>query len=628
MKARKLLAAAAALALVAGACGGDDDTAEPPADATDDGGGDTGGDDTGGDDTGGDDTGGDDTGGEDTGGEDTGGDTGGDSTAGQGGNLLMLQWQAPSQANAYLSTGTKDLLASSIVLEPLMRIASDGSFVPTLVTEIPSLENGGLTDDQLSVTYQLLDGVTWSDGSPFTAADVVFSYEYCSDELTGCSADFTGIDSVVADDDLTVTINFTEATPYPFTPFVGYTYPVIQRAQFESCIGEGASACSDQNFAPIGTGPYMVTDLRPEDTVTYAMNPNYRGVAEGKPFFGTVEIKGGGDAEAAARSVLEIGEADYAWNLQVAPEILGPMEGAGNGRVVTSFTSNVEHINLNQTDPDKDPPSEWTPTGENAHPVLANNPEFARALSLAINRDELVAVGYGPTGVPTCNIWPVGQAASTNNDECLTQDLEEANRILDDLGYLDTDGDGVRETDTGIPLEFGFVTSTNAVRQSNQELIQSYWAEIGVVANMRNEDASLFFDGTSASDASIWKFFEDMEMFTNGATTPDAAGYMVAYKTEEIPTAALGWPASNNMPRYSNPDYDATWDELSRTPLNDPARDELVIALNDMIVQSGAIIPLIYRGNVSGISSAIDGFGDPNGWDSEYWNIEEWTRTG
>ncbi len=94
-----------------------------------------------------------------------------------------------------------------------------------------------------------------------------------------------------------------------------------------------------------------------------------------------------------------------------------------------------------------------------------------------------------------------------NLDDCLTQDIDAANALLDGLGYLDTDGDGVREAEGFGPLEFDYVTSTNAVRQSNQELIASYWEQIGVKANMKNEDASLFFDGTCASDVCIWKFF-------------------------------------------------------------------------------------------------------------------------
>jgi peptide/nickel transport system substrate-binding protein len=552
-------------------------------------------------------------------------DTG--SVAGQGGELLLLQWQAPSQANAYLSTGTKDLLAGSIVLEPLAEYAPDGSVVPTLAAEIPTVENGGVAADFTSVTWTLKEGVLWSDGTPFTADDVVFSWEYCQDELTGCSADFTVVADVVAVDDLTVTINFTDPTPYPYGVFVSYTQPIIQRAQFEGCVGEQASACTDENFMPIGTGPYMVTELKPEDTVSYEYNPNYRGAAEGQPFFGNVTIKGGGDAEASARSVLEIGEADYAWNLQVAPEILQPMEAAGFGIVLTSFTANVEHINLNQTDNRADPPSEWTEDGSGNNPLFFNNPQLARALSLAIDRDALVQVGYGPTGTPTCSMWPVGDQQSHNNDWCLTRNVDEANAILDELGYLDTDDDGVREAEGFGPLEFDYVTSTNAVRQSNQDIIKANWAEIGVVANMGNEDASLFFDGTSASDASIWKFFNDMEMFTNGSSGPDPVGYMVGWTIAEIPTAALGWPASGNLPRMQSQAYDDTWAIASQTGIDDPAFVDLIIELQDLMIETGAIIPLIHRGNVSGISNKIGGFGDPNGWDSEYWNIEEWTRS-
>jgi peptide/nickel transport system substrate-binding protein len=546
--------------------------------------------------------------------------------AGQGGDLLILQWQAPSQANGLLSSGTKDFLASSLVLEPLAEIAPDGSIVATgLAAEVPTVENGGVAEDFSSITWNLREGVLWSDGTPFTADDVLFTWEYCSDELTGCAADISKIAEVNVIDDLTVEMVFTEPQAYPYgAGFVGYGSVVIQRNQFQDCVGEQASACTDQNFAPIGTGPYMVTELRPEDTVVYEYNPNYRGAAEGKPFFGKVTIKGGGDAEASARSVLEIGEADYGWNLQVAPEILLPMEDAGNGRIITSFTANVEHINLNQTDPDGDPPSEFP----SEHPVLHQNADLARALSLAIDRDALVQVGYGPTGVPTCTIWPVGDQATSNNDWCLTRDVAAANQILDDAGYVDTDGDGVRETPDGTPLEFDYVTSTNAVRQSNQDIIKANWEEIGVVANMSNQDASLFFDGTSASDFSIWKFFTDIQMYTNGSTLPDAAGYMHGYHTDEVTTAALGWPANNNIVRFSDPDYDVLADQALTLSPTDPEYTDLVKQMQEIVVNKGAIIPLIHRGNVSAIANSIEGFGDPNGWDSEYWNIEEWTRAG
>ena len=604
---KKLIALLAALALLGAACGSDGDAADDSDDSTSDVSTEESTDEEPDED-------------EDAMEDEDEGEAAPAGEAGSGGNITLLQWQAPSQANALLSNGTKDLLASSLVLEALAEFAPDGSLVPALATEIPTAANGGISEDLTTITWNLRDDVLWADGTPFTSADVVFSWEYCVDEATGCAAEaFAAVTDVTADDEYTITVTFEDPKPYPFEPFVGYTSPVIQKAQFEECKGEAAKSCADQNFMPIGTGPYMVTELRPEDTVLYEFNPNYRGVPEGKPFFTTVEIKGGGDAEAAARSVLEVGEADYAWNLQVAPEILAPMEAAGNGRLASAFAANVEHIQLNQTDPFADPPSEGTP-----NPLFVDNPDLHRALSIAINRDELVAVGYGPAGRPTCNMWPVGDESTTALDDCKTQDIAAANALLDGLGYEDTDGDGVREAEGYGPLEFDYVTSTNAVRQSNQELVQQYWQEIGVKANMKNEDASLFFDGTCASDACIWKFFIPIQMYTNGSSGPDAS-YLNGFISEKIPTSATNW-GGDNIARLNSPEYDAIELEFRALSLDDPKRVELIKQM-DELVSSSAVIPLIHRASASAFASNIDGTGDLNGWDSEYWNIEEWVRS-
>jgi len=548
------------------------------------------------------------------------------SGAGSGDNLLLLQWQAPSLANPMLSGGSKDVLAASLVLEPLARTAPDGSLVAFLAKEIPTLENGGVSDDLTQITWELQEGLLWSDGSAVTSEDVVFSWEYCTNETTGCTslANFEGVTDVSANDDLSVTVTFDSPTPFPYLAFVGGQSPIIQKAQFENCIGDAAIECNEQNFMPIGTGPYTVTDLRPEDTVLYEWNPNYRKVDEGMPHFSTVEIKGGGDAESTARAVLESGEADRAWNLQVAPEILAPMEASGNGSVLVGFTSQVEHIHLNQTNPDADGGSDYN-GGDNPHPLLFEDPGLATALSMAINRDELVAVGYGANGEPTCNMWNVPALASGNNDACLTQDIDGANAMLDELGYLDTDDDGVREKN-GLPLSFDYVTSVNAVRQSNQELIKSYWADIGVEVEMKAEDASLFFDGTS--ETSIWRFPSDMEMFTNLPDNPDAFGYLTSWASSQIPESSNGWSGSN-FSRVNNPELDALLEELSALPPSDPAYKDTVIRINDIIsAESGSTIPLIHRGSVVALSNEIKGHGELNAWDSQYWNIEQWYREG
>jgi peptide/nickel transport system substrate-binding protein len=548
------------------------------------------------------------------------------STAGAGDNLLIFQWQGASQANALLSSGTKDLLAGSLVLEPLIEVAPDGSLLPKLAVEVPTTGNGGVSEDGMTVTYHLKDCIVWSDGTPFTAADVQFSYEFCADTATGCSGEPpTALVGVEATDDLTVVATYDSPQPFPYEIFTGFTGVIIQKAQFEECIGAAAVGCSEQNFAPIGTGPYMVTELRPEDVVLYAFNPLYRMAADGKPFFSTVEIKGGGDAESAARSVLEIGEGDYAWNLQVAPEILNPMEAAGLGRVVTSFTANVEHLNLNWTNPDADPPSEYGADMSGANPFFFENELLHNALSIAIDREEITTIGYGATGQPTCNIWPVGAESSPNNDDLCTYDAALANQMLDDAGYLDSDGDGIRNMpDGGANLSWDLTTSTNAVRQTHQELLKAQWALIDVNINLLNEDAGLFFDGTCASDFCIWKFFTDIQMYTNGATLPDGPSYLSGYRISDIPTAANSW-GGNNIVRFYSEEFDAELATLQAMSLDDPGRNAQIHLVNDLVVRS-AVIPMIHRGNVSGISNTITGFGDPNGWSSEYWNIEEWAR--
>ena len=549
------------------------------------------------------------------------------SGAGEGGTVTLLYWQAASTLNPYLSGGWKDRDAGSVILEPLAEFDDQGVLVPALATEIPTVANGGVAEDLKSITWQLLEGVLWSDGTPLTSDDVVFSWEYCSHPDTGCAnaGSYEGVTSVEAVDDLTITVNFAEATPFPYVPFVSNSLPVIQRAQFGDCVGAASAECTDQNFAPIGTGPFKIESFTTNDTAVYVINENYRGVPEGEPYFGRVVIKGGGDAPATARSVLELGESDYAWNLQVEPEILAAMVAAGKGTVVSAFSTMVERIMVNQTNPDPalgDDRSEYM-DGGNPHPFLTD-PVVGRALSIAIDRQTLVDVGYGDAGRPTCNVWPAPPAQnSTANDECLTQDIDLANQLLDDAGYADTDGDGVRESPDGVPLKILYQTSTNTVRQATQELIKQDWAKIGVETELRNIDASVFFGGDPASPDTYGKFYADIEMYTNGAAGVDSQSYMGSWTTSNISGKDTNWQGSN-VQRFQSDEYDALHAELTQTADMD-RRNEITIQLNDLVVGNYSIIPLIHRGSVSAHANSLTGV-KLNPWDAELWNIGEWAR--
>lgn len=545
-------------------------------------------------------------------------------SAQEGDTLTLLYWQAPSTMNGYLSGGTKEIEAFSLTNEPLARFDPDGVLVPYLATEIPTLENGDFSEDLTTLTWHLRDDIVWSDGTPFTAADVVFTWEYCTSGF-GCSyeSNFANVAGVEAADDYTVVITFDAPKPNPYNAFVSYTSPIIQKAQFESCMGADAPNCTEQNFAPIGTGPFVVEEFRPNDVITFTANPNYR--VEGEPHFDRLILKGGGDAEGAARAVLETGEADYAWNLQISPSILDSMEANGVGTVVVGFATNLERLQINQTNPSSelgDDVRSIYGDGNNPHPFLSNI-TIRQALSMAIDRTIISEQLYGKAGRPACNVLNNPPAfVSPNNEDCLNQDIAGANALLDEAGIVDANGDGVRELD-GVPLRILYQTSTNAVRQSTQALIKQWWSEIGVETELRNIDSSVFFGGDPASPDTYQKFYADVEMFTSGTTGTDPESFFIRWICDDMPGPDNGW-LGRNVPRHCNPEYDAAFTTLTQTA-GVENRAAVSIQLNDLIIDSYVLIPLVHRGSASAHSNTISGVHiDP--WDSELWNIATWTR--
>lgn len=546
-------------------------------------------------------------------------------TRGQGGTLNIIYWQAVSILNAYLSGGTKDIEAASLVTEPLARYDETGKMVTWLAEEIPTIENGGVAEDLLSITWTLKDGLLWSDGTPVTSEDVVFTGEYCLNPDMGCNAlsFFSDVESFEALDERTIRVNFSAPKPFPYGPFVGAEAPIIQKAQFEGCTGAAAQECTEENFGPIGTGPYVVTEFRANDVVVYGVNEFYRD--PNKPFFSEVVFKGGGEAEAAARAVLETGEADYAWNVQVPQQILNQMLTAGIGRIVPGYGTGVERLMINLTNPDPalgENRSKYTEDGQFAHPFLSDI-NVRRALSLAIDRNILVQVGYGSAGRPTCNVLPAPAIyASTANDDCLIQDVAEANRLLDEAGWV-RGADGIREKD-GVRLSILYQTSTNQVRQGTQALIKQMWEAIGVETELRNIDAAVFFGGDPASPDTYGKFFADIEMYTNDFSGTDPESYMNNWRCDEISDESNSW-LGNNIPRWCNEEYEALLDQLAVTAsLED--RAEIAKQLNDMLMQDYVMIPLIHRGSPSAHANSLLGV-RMNPWDSELWNIADWTRS-
>jgi peptide/nickel transport system substrate-binding protein len=544
--------------------------------------------------------------------------------------LTILYWQAPTLANPYLAGGTKDVDASALILEPLANYDEEGRLAPRLAEEIPTVENGGVSEDMTTITWKLKEGVLWSDGTPLTVEDVIFTHRYlCSLPGTEDVCGLVPIGNVdpVEDSPLSIKITFTEPVIYPYTLFVGASSPVLQKAQFANCVGEAAQDCRMENLNPVGTGPYKITDFTISEsdaettsTLTCEINEHFRTTDR---LFPKVVIKGGGDAVTAAQAVLERDEADYAWNLQIDPQTLRSLEEMGKGTVRPAFASLVEHLAINFTNPHPDlgdRRSEWS-DGNNPHPFLTD-PAVRRALSLAIDRGHIAERLYGAAGRAACNIVPAPtQYTSPNNEDCLTQNIEEAKTLLDEAGWI-PGADGIREKN-GVRLEILYQTSTNSVRQETQELIQGWWRDIGVETELKNINAGAFFSSNLDNPDNVWRFYADIEMYANGTSSIDPQDYLSGWLTTEIPSSENNW-LGGNVSRWSNQEYDNLHEELKQTPIG-PDRENLVIRMNDMLVQNHVVIPLVDRAFVSASSNSLKGV-RVNGWDSELWNIHEWYR--
>jgi peptide/nickel transport system substrate-binding protein len=517
---------------------------------------------------------------------------------GADGHVNVLYWQAPSTLNPYLSSGTKDVETASLVLEGLAGFDEKGVVFPRLAESIPTVENG------------------------VTSADAKFTWEYCTHPEGGCAqaSRYVGITAIDTPDPQTIVITFDGPKPNPYQAFVGGTSPILQAAQFANCLGAAASTCTDQNFKPIGTGPFVVTDFKVNDVVEFAANPNYRDPA--KPAFATMTVKGGGDAGAAARAVLETGEFDYAWNTQINPEQQAQMSAAGKGVLLNGFGTLVERIEMNMTDPSPDLPEGERSTVKHPHPILSDM-NVRKALSMAIDRQILVDIGYGAAGRPTCNLVPAPEMFASPNTDCIAQDMEGAKALLEQSGWVDSDGDGIREKD-GKKLSILYQTSTNPVRQDFQAVIKDWWTELGVEVELKNIDASVFFGGDAGSPDTFQKFYADVEMYANNFDGTDPEPYLAQYLCSKIPGPDNQWQGEN-INRFCDPAYDALVAELAKT--SDMAkRAEIAIRLNEMLTKdSYVVVPLVDRGRLSAASNTLGGV-VLNTWDTELWNAQDWFR--
>ena len=396
---------------------------------------------------------------------------------------------------------------------------------------------------------------------------------------------------------------------------------IIQKAQFENCIGANAisdAACQAANLAPIGTNAYKLKELQPGDTVLYERNPEYRDAAN--VFFDEVEIKGGGDAVSAARAVCETGEVDYSWNLQAPAAVLEPILEAGKCDAVAGGSFGIERIVINFANPDPalgDKRSE----PDQPHPFLTDL-AVRQAIAKAIDRKAIATQLYGPSGAATCNILVVPANLNSPNTTC-ERDVEGAKKLLATPATADSDSNGTL-TRAASKLVMYFSTASTRCARASRRSSSPTWPRSASQVNLKAVDAGVFFSGDPGNPDTLNKMYVDIQMYTNGPSDTDPQAYFDGWTCAKVNSSANQWNAGNDG-RYCSKDYDDLYAQF-KAELDRTKRAELAIQLNDTLINEVAIIPLINRFTPNGKAKNLDG-PTYNTFDSGLWNIQDWKRT-
>ena len=534
---------------------------------------------------------------------------------GGGGTLKMLYWQASVHLNPHYAGGTKDQDASRIFYEPLAGWDSDGNLVPQLAAEIPTRANGGLSADGKSVTWKLKKGVTWHDGKPFTADDVVFTAAYAGDPAAAMVTIGTYKDIKVSKiDSHTVRIDYPKTTPFWAEALTGVTGLILPKHVFEPFMG-AKSRDNPANTKPVGTGPYKIVEFKPGDTLRAEAYAGYH--IPNQPFFDALEVKGGGDATSAARAVLQTAEYDVGWNLAVEDEILKRLEAVGKGKMEFKAGSDIEFVSLNVTDPWNEVDGERG-SAKSKHPVFQDK-VVRDAMSLLIDRKGIQEVIYGRGAVATANFLnnpPRFRSPNTKYEF----NIDKAIALLEGAGWK-KGADGIRAKGN-LKLKFVYQTSVSGPRQKCQAIIKDACTKAGIDLELKSVVASVFFGGDFANPDTYQKFWTDMQMFTTTMGAPDPQFFMEQFTSSLHSQKANKW-ASRNLLRWSNKEYDDTF-AAAQVEIDPVKRAAMFIKCNDLVVNDGYVIPLFARPRPVGVVNKM--LIHSSAWDSLTWAIGYWTR--
>ena len=523
------------------------------------------------------------------------------------GTATVLLPEDLATMNPYTTTALITMQVVPAVLEPLVGVDPDGNYYPILAREVPTVENGGVADDGRTITWRLREGVTWSDGEPFTADDVVFTAEAASTGTDTVRAGaFEAVASVEAVDDLTVTVRYEQ---YNSSYLDQFQWGILPR----HATGDPADMGSwDFNRAPVGTGPFLLADWRTGDRIILERNPRARD--EATPRLDSVvflvvpseETRAAmmqrGDADVMlwpGSNLREVWDATPTVTLDTAPEIW----------IMRMFLNLGERAN----------PVE----GQAPHPILGDV-RVRQALAYGIDYDLIIDDLALGRVLRATSPFQLGWYAC--DVDGYTYDPERAAALLDEAGWV-PGPDGVRVAQGAPNAADGTRLSLEMVGYSDFRLleqtmlvIQDLYRDLGVEVNVRTVEQSVLFGGWSDRAARKTGDFDILVYDTGTGINPQLHVYDLLHSSR-IPREENDG-AGGNYARWANPRADA----LLETAGTSPDLDERHAAYCEVAELVNEEVPQLFLYQFAGgnaYATRLKGFRTST-WAGLVWNVAEW----
>ncbi|HMM21721.1 MAG TPA: peptide ABC transporter substrate-binding protein [Selenomonadales bacterium] len=504
-----------------------------------------------------------------------------------GGQLIYGSLQEPNTLNPLLS----DLLATaevgSLVFSGLVQVNEKGEWIADLAADVPTLQNGGISPDGLTVTYRLRPGVAWHDGAPFTSDDVKFTWQTIMNRKVNITArdGYDRIVSVDTPDPATVVVRFREY----YAPYLTLFGTILPRHLLENAGDLNKAAF---NRAPVGTGPFKFKEWRIAEAIVLEANPGYY---RGRPNLDGILYKIIPDTSIMLTQ-LKGGEVDIVSNIGLAQ--LEQAKGINGVRAIVTPNMIWEHLDFNLDS------------------VFFQDVRVRQAIALGLDRQGLINNLMKGVASPAVGDQSPLSWAFNPSLRAPARDVETAKGLLAQAGWkAGADGILVRE---GRRFSFGLATTAgNKTREAVARSIAQQLKELGIEVEVRLIDVPVFF-----GDVLKNRRFESAMYAWVAGLDPDNASL---WNSKNIPGPGNGYQGQN-YPAWRNAEVDGLTEQGART-VDLETRRQIYFRLQELIVQDVPVIPLYFRSNIDAIRDTVVNYKPNPAQGGNMWNAWQWGLT-